>query len=794
MTNRQPDTVYVDARALQDPDYRFRGVGQHSASLLRALRYFNWPAKRPRIVAVIDPGMQPIAPVHGLLFDDVVNLSRPERDCGAAWFISLSPMTHDPVKVSGFLLNASVFKICLFYDLIQLEFPERYLGVPALRADFIINLAWLRRYDIFASISEFSGDAVVKRMAIDPAKVFVSNVAVRPELLPRPGDEPVPFSVRKQIIVSGGGDPRKNPECALIAHAKSAILKKLGITIAVFGSYPEGMRDAFRTQYRDAGGNAQDLVFYSHLSDEDLRQAYRRSLVTIVPSRAEGFSIPIVESNAADTPVLASDVGAHPELARDANWRFGPDEIERLQGQMERLATEEAVWSELRDAQAGLWKNYTIETVGQRFMDGILAHAPNLPVTPASPSAPAVLRGARPVIGVLSPLPPAHSGVADYTVATLRPLTAVADLHMFTATANAKWEDGWASLQPVSAARVSATQFDATISVIGNSFHHSEILDYLLERGGACIAHDARQIDFYFHERGVAKTVELASREMKRPVPQAELTHWLLNQRELPTLFLSELVQASQPLLVHSATTAVEIERLYGVAPRLLPFAQYRSPVYERLARARRDKTRDAMGIQPGRILIVTFGIVSPDKAPSELVWALHMLRKWGVDAELVFCGLANPDMLRDLNPIIDQLGLGDFVRTFDAPIDDFTYDDWLVAADIGVQLRTYFMGGLSGALSDCIAAALPTIANIHLAEAMQAPEFVKRIPDGLSSLLIAEAALEIIGASDFGSRPLKQARAFADSHSPVSYCQTLVDHLGLDINVASTSQQLRRR
>jgi glycosyltransferase involved in cell wall biosynthesis len=787
MTNRQPDTVYVDARALQDPDYRFRGVGQHSASLLRALRHFKWSAKRPRIIAVIDPGMEPIAPIHGLLFDDIINLSRPERESGVCWFISLSPMTHDPVKVGGFLLSAEIFKICLFYDLIQLEFPERYLAVPALRADFLVSLAWLRRYDIFASISEFSGNALVRRMAINPAKIFVSNVAVRPELLPRLDDEAVPFSARKQIIVSGGGDPRKNPECALIAHAKSFTLKKLGVTIAVFGSYPESMRDEFRTQYRDAGGNAQDLVFYSHLSDEDLRQAYRYSLVTIVPSRAEGFSIPIVESNAAQTPVLASDVGAHPELARDPNWRFGPDEIDRLQRQMERLAEDEAIWTGLRDAQAGLWKNYTIETVGQRFMDGVLGEGAPLTITPA---APAVLRGARPVLGVLSPLPPAHSGVADYTVATLRPLAAVADLHMFTATANAKWEDGWASLQPVSAARVSATHFDATISVMGNSFHHSEILDYLLERGGACIAHDARQIDFYFHERGVAKALELASREMKRQVPQSELTHWLLNQRELPTLFLSELVQASQPLLVHSATTATEIERLYGAAPRLLPFAQYRSPVYERLGKTYRDKTREAMGIEPGRILIVTFGIVSPDKAPSELIWALYMLRKWGVDAELVFCGLANPDMLRDLNPIIDQLGLGDFVRTFDAPIDDATYDNWLVAADIGVQLRTYFMGGLSGALSDCIAAALPTIANVHLAEAMQSPGFVKRIPDGLSSLLIAEAALEIVGSKDFGSRPLEEAKAFAKSHSPTSYCQALMDHLGIDIAVAPKSQQ----
>lgn len=788
MATPQPDTVYVDARALQDPDYRFRGVGQHSASLLRALRQYDWLKRRPRMVALIDPAMEPIAAVHGLLFDEVANLNRVERDAGVAWFISLSPMTHDPVRVAGFLQDAGVYKICLFYDLIPLEFPERYLAVPALRADYIITLAWLRCFDVFASISQFSGDAVIKRMAIDPAKVFVSNVAVREELQPRLRDEAVPFAARKQIIVSGGGDPRKNPECALVAHAKSQILRKLGVTIAVFGSYPESMRDAFRTQYREAGGDARDLVFYAHLSDEDLRQAYRNSIVTIVPSRAEGFSIPIVESNAAGTPVLASDVGAHPELARDATWRFGPDEVDRLQGQMERLASDETVWTGLRDAQTGLWTRYTVEAVGRRFMDGVFAHAPKAVAKPA------ILRGARPVLGVLSPLPPAHSGVADYTATTLRPLKAVADLHMFTATPNAKWEDGWASLQGVAIAQTSSLRFDATISVMGNSFHHLQILDYLLERGGACIAHDARQIDFYFHERGIPKALEVASREMKRPVEQPELTHWLLNQRELPTLFLSELVQASHPLLVHSATTAKEIERLYGKTPGLLPFAQYRPPIYERLSKTRREKTRNDLGVRPGRIVIATFGIVSPDKAPMELIWALHMLRTWGVDAELVLCGLANPDMLRDLTPIIDKLDLGEFVRIFDTPIDDQAYDDWLIAADIGVQLRTYFMGGLSGALNDCIAAALPTISNAHLAEAMQSPGFVKRIPDGLSSLLIAEAALEILGERNFGVRPLEEAKAFAEAHSPVRYCQALMDHLGVDIAVAPKTPSSRRR
>lgn len=795
VTSKKPDTVYIDARALQDAAYRFRGVGQHSSLLVRAIRRFAWEGARPRMVAVIDPAMDPIAPVHDLLFDEVVALKHAAHDCGPAWFVSLSPMTHDPVKVGGFLMDPSLYKICLFYDLIPLEFPERYLMGAGARTDYVMALAWLRRFDVFASISQYSGEAVIQRVGVDPGKVFVSNVAVRRELEPVPGDQVVPYERRKQIVVSGGGDPRKNPECALLAHAGSSILRKLGVTISVFGSYPDGMRDDFRTAYRDAGGRAQDLTFHSHLSDEALRQVYRSSLVTVVPSRAEGFSIPIVESSAAGTPVLASDVGAHPELARDPAWRFDPDDIDGLRKLLERLAMKESVWEGLRQFQADLWKNYTVEAVGERFMAGIMAHAPALAAHAGrgARSGPAVLRGAKPRLAILSPLPPAHSGVADYTAATLRPLKAVADLHMFTPTANARWEEGWASLQPVSTAMTSVSSFDATISVIGNSDHHIEIFDYLLERGGACIAHDARMINFYYILRGVPKALELASQEMKRPVEQTELTAWLHNQRDLPTLFLSELARASDPLLVHSATTAKEIKRLYGRTPKLLPFAQYRPPIYERLTKVARQKTRKALGIAPDRVLLVTFGIVSEDKAPLELIWALNMLRSWGVDAELVFCG-RNQHLQGAVDNLVEQLGLSKFVRTFDEMIDDRTYDDYLVAADIGVQLRTYLMGGLSGALNDCIAAALPSIANDHLAEAMRAPDFVKRVPDGLSSLLIAEAALAILSENEHGHRPVAEAKTFAQAFSPDSYCQALLHHLGFDIEVNPVATNARRR
>ena len=93
-------------------------------------------------------------------------------------------------------------------------------------------------------------------------------------------------------------------------------------------------------------------------------------------------------------------------------------------------------------------------------------------------------------------------------------------------------------------------------------------------------------------------------------------------------------------------------------------------------------------------------------------------------------------------------------------------------------------MGGLSGALNDCIAAGLPSISNEHLAEAMLAPSFVRRVPDNISSVLVAEAVLDILNSGENNARPFEAANEFRSRHSPEVYCSTLVKNLGLDISV----------
>ena len=127
------------------------------------------------------------------------------------------------------------------------------------------------------------------------------------------------------------------------------------------------------------------------------------------------------------------------------------------------------------------------------------------------------------------------------------------------------------------------------------------------------------------------------------------------------------------------------------------------------------------------------------------------------------------------------KLELGPWItRSPDGP-SSRAYADHLVAADMAVQLGTHPFSGPSEAVMCCIAASLPTIANDHVASTVEAPSFVRRVPDALSPVLVAEAALDIVSSGQHRMRPVKETRAFAEAHSPDLYARAMMEALGLD-------------
>jgi len=763
--------IAADVRCLQDPAYAARGVGRHTANLLR-----HAPL-RP-LIGLIDPALPPLDRSLAALFDTLRPNAQFRDMLGAACFVSASPMTHDPLFAARMLHDPRKLKAAVIYDFIPFEFPERYLAHPPARHAYITRLRWLARHDLFLPISQASADALRALLKVAEQNMAVTGAALAAVFEaktapPDPGPSSGPSSgpslgaSRGHVLVIGGDDPRKNVECAIRAHALCAALQAPRTPLIITGAYTPSGVQRLRDIAQSFGGRPHLVVTPGHVPEPELVSLYRNAICVIAPSRAEGFDLPVVEAMAAGAPVLASDIPAHRELVDDGACRFGPDDYARLSGLIATLAASPQARARLIAEQAHVWPRYRAAAVAARFWSPI---AERLEIR----SAPAVLRRRRPRLALLSPLPPDRSGVAEYTAATCAELGAVTELHLFSETVAPAPVPGAATVRPFSAFPAVSAGFDRVINVLGNnaSFHR-KTFEQLLHYGGACIAHDSRMLGFY-RQLGMHRATAVASAELGRPVLPAEIDAWLADEAALPALHLGEIAAAADPLIVHAPLTARLIRERYHVEAALLPFCIYR-PMTPATP-AQREAARRRLGLPSGQLVIATFGAVHRTKAPADCIWALEILRGWGIDAALHFVGEhAEP---HNLDHTAADLGLSGHVRFLDRFVGEDLYRDYLIGADLGIQLRLTGFGSLSGALLDCIAAGLPSVANVSLAEGSDAPSYVRRVPDALSPLLVAEALADLLDEGRAGIEPARQA--FAEAHCFRVYAARLCEALGL--------------
>ena len=760
----------LDLRSLQDPNYRDRGVGRLGSNLVRAVR--GTPsASGARVVGLIDPHL-PALDQH---VQEVVDELRPHGylpEFGAStWFVQLSPMTHDPLFIARILECPRTFKASVVHDFIPLRYSAQYLPSAAQRIDYYTKLRWLRRYDHFFPNSAYTKSEITKVLGAPPERATISPAPLDPVFLKASSLAAGSFS--GHVLVAGGGDPRKNVECAIRAHALSPAAQRARVPLLVAGGTPDSSQlDAAVLYYRE-GGNPELLKFLPRVSDEELAVLYRDAACVVVPSKDEGFSIPVIEGMCAGTPVLASRIPAHHELIEKDEFMFDPAEPNELAGLVDRVLSEPGFRNGIVQDQGRRWQRFRGDDIARRFWARMEEQASARIAAP-------LVGGRRPRVAFLGPLPPDRSGVADYTAATFKEFGKLADIHAFTPTEKAPVPEGAASVGPISALPYLTGEFDRVVGVMGNSHFHTAVYELLMRRGGACIEHDNRLLGFYcFHvSRGRAR--ELAEAELDRQLAPGELDSWLADEANLKATLLGELALACQPMFVHSRGTARILRERIGVESQYLPFSIYREWTADELTPRAKDLARIRLGISRDEIAIVSAGYVAAAKAPLDCIWALDMLRGWGVRAKLYFIG----DMATDRMPLLqlcEELGLLRFVRFMPGYVSEEQYRDYLKAADVGLQLRTHLLGGLSGALLDCIAIGLPTVANEDLCASMEAPGYIFPVPDRPSPVLIAEALVAAVESRGASREREAERKLYCEQHSFRSYARRLYSGLALD-------------
>jgi glycosyltransferase involved in cell wall biosynthesis len=155
----------------------------------------------------------------------------------------------------------------------------------------------VRRADHVIAVSEATKRDVVDLYGIPPEKVTVTPHGVDPAF--SPGDGAGGF-----VLFVGAIQARKDPLAAAAAAAA------VGLPFVAAGPEKE---PALAAELRARGADVRGFV-----EQDELAQLYRDAAVLILPSRFEGFGVPVLEAMASGTPVVVSDDAALGEVAGDA--------------------------------------------------------------------------------------------------------------------------------------------------------------------------------------------------------------------------------------------------------------------------------------------------------------------------------------------------------------------------------------------------------------------------------------------------------------------------------------------
>jgi glycosyltransferase involved in cell wall biosynthesis len=166
------------------------------------------------------------------------------------------------------------------------------------------------------TVSETVRSQLVERFRLDPARVsVVANAADHFAALSR--------SVRPDspILYVGHLEPRKNVELLLRALALDETLPDLCLAGAAKGEEDERLR-ALAIELRIA----PRVRFLGAFDDRELPSLYASAACLALPSRIEGFGIPVLEAQRARVPVAVARAGALIEVAGENAPSFDPND------------------------------------------------------------------------------------------------------------------------------------------------------------------------------------------------------------------------------------------------------------------------------------------------------------------------------------------------------------------------------------------------------------------------------------------------------------------------------------
>jgi glycosyltransferase involved in cell wall biosynthesis/SAM-dependent methyltransferase len=283
-------------------------------------------------------------------------------------------------------------------------------------------------------------------------------------------------------------------------------------------------------------------------------------------------------------------------------------------------------------------------------------------------------------VAFFSPLPPARSGIADYSEALIQSLKPLVDLEVFSGAHQA----------------YDPARFDIALYHVGNNPYHGFVYETALRHPGVVVMHESNlhhllasltikrgDWDAYLREceyQGGEAALAFAGRVRKLEVgPDYE---------GVP--MTKRILAASRGVVVHSRFMREEVRASGFTGPiGVIPHGAW-------IPHADRNRFRHKLGLDEATPLVGIFGYLKPYKRIAESLRAFRRLLRLVPNVKMILVGETHPEF--PVEAMIRTMGLGANVRVLGfAPIADFV--GYLGACDIVLNLRFPTVGESSGTL-----------------------------------------------------------------------------------------------
>lgn len=776
--------IVIDLQACQSTGSRQRGIGRYSLALARAMAKNSGSHDFHLLLSGLFPDtVQPLRQE----FEDLISKDRihvwqsvgpvDELDARNDWRRragellreqALAELRPDIVHVSSLfegLTDNALTSIgqsrermptaVTLYDLIPLIHANPYLENPQVKAWYYRKVQALKRADLLLAISESSRQEAINWLHLPAERVVNMSSAIDDRFCLQNVSDDVLQDLRQRynlarpfVMYTGGIDLRKNIDALIRSFAALPEALRQQYQLAIVCSVQAPERERLLKLAQKSGLATNDLILTGFVPDEDLPLLYHACALFIFPSWHEGFGLPALEAMACGAPVIAANTSSLPEVIGRADALFDPHSELAITAKIFAVLTDIGFADSLRQHGLQRAKKFSwdvcAKTAIAAFEESDLRRKAGLQHQSVE-----TMSVRKPRLAYFSPLPPAQSGIADYSAELLPELDRHYDIELIVDQAEVgdTWLTANFPVRDLVWFEAHAHRFERIVYNVGNSPFHAHMFDLMARFPGIVVLHD-------FYLSNIASHMEYLGLRPRGWAQSLYDSHGFSALDEhAKTQDVHQVIwkyPCNLPIVDRALGVIVHSKYSIQLAQQWLGSSTAQTWVRIPLLRClpsdiQRDAARQALGLAEDSFLLCSFGMLGSTKLNHQLlrVWLASPLAK-DPRCHLVFVGKNDGGEYGDeLMRTIRESGLGRRILVTGFASSS-SFSNYLQAADLGVQLRALARGETSRAVLDCMAHGMATVINSNGTMAELPDEVLVKLPDQFSDLELSQAILSL--------------------------------------------------